>query len=275
MNANYSNTSMLDMIFERRNKSYGAYVLRRDYNKSLKQAILSILSVVTLFCFGNFIRENMHGKKIAKEGKIINVSLAEVNRAITPPAAPKPKPPVPQKVEALAIATDRNTEKKIVTNDKAPDDTIIANKDLANLESGVKSNPNGATGIGATDGKGTERIFEVAREVQPAPPTVLIIAEVMPEFPGGDKALMQFIARNVEYPQMERDNGIQGRVISSFTVNEDGSISDIQILRSPSNGFNREVNRVLKKMPAFKPGMQAGRPVKVRFNLPVAFTLRD
>jgi periplasmic protein TonB len=273
MNANYSNTSMLDMVFERRNKAYGAYVLRRDYNKSLQQAMLSILSVVTLFCFGNFIRENMHSKSKFIGEKTVVANTTDVGKVAPPPK--KIEPPVPPKHTAMAIATARDPEKRVVRDSQAPADSIPATRDIANVESGLKDNTTAAPGIGATDGDGKERVFEVARETQPAPPTVFAFVEVMPEFPGGDKALMSFIAHNVDYPQMERDNGIQGKVLTAFTVNEDGSISDIQIMRSPSIGFNKEVTRVLKKMPAFKPGMQAGRAVKVRFNLPVAFTLKD
>ena len=271
MNANYSNTSMLDMVFEHRNKAYGAYVLRRDYNKSLQQAILSILSVITLFCFGNFIRENMHAKAKTISDPFINLNTAQVGK-IAPPA-PKIKPPVPPKHSAIGIATAANAEKKVVANDKAPVDSIPTNKDLADLESGLKANPNGATGIGATDGDGKERVFEVAKETLPSPAQVFNIVEQMPEFPGGENALMSFIAHNVEYPSLERDISISGKVISQFTVNEDGTISDIQIVRSPSNGFSKEVCRVLKKLPNFKPGIQGGRAVKVRLTLPVAFKL--
>ncbi len=275
MNAKYSNTSMLDMVFEHRNKAYGAYVLRRDYNKSLQQAILYILSVVTLFCFGNFIRENMKPKQkyTALAGTVVTTS--DVQHKITPPAPkpiPQPKPPVQHPID---VATADNREKAVVKDDKAPADSIPATKDLANLESGLKANPNGTTGLGATDGDGKDHVVEAAKQVEPSNKPLPTFVEVMPEFPGGEKALLAFLAHNVEYPQMEKDNGIQGRVLTQFTVNEDGSISDVQFLRSPSNGFNKEVGRVLKRMPAFKPGMQSGRAVKVRFTLPVAFTLKD
>ena len=274
MNAKYSNTSMLDMVFEHRNKAYGAYVLRRDYNKSLQQAILYILSVVTLFCFGNFIRENMKPKQkyTALAGTVVTTSDVQHKITAPKPLPPAPKPPVQH---AMGVATADNREKAVVKDDKAPDDSIPATKDIANLESGLKANPTGTNGLGATDGDGKDHVLEVAQQALPPVNVVHDFVEHMPEFPGGDKALLAFMARNVEYPEMEKETGIQGKVLTQFTVNEDGSISDIQILRSPSNGFNKEVSRVLKKMPAFKPGMQGGRAVKVRFTLPVAFTLRD
>ena len=275
MNANYSNASMLDMVFEHRNKAYGAYVLRRDSNKTVKQAMLSILSVVTLFCLGNFIRENMHSGKKNDYNPNHIFTASEVGPITKPVEKIKPpvQPPKPPKT-AAAIPTIRNTESRVVAQSQMHEDSIPATKDLANVESGVTTNTTASPGMGATDGKGTEKVFEAAREVMPAPPAVYIYVEHMPEFPGGEKALLEFIARNTEYPQMERDNDIAGKVITQFTVNEDGTISDIQILRSPSGGFNKEAVRVLKMLPTFKPGIQQGRAVKVRFNVPFVFKLK-
>ena len=274
MNANYSNTSMLDMVFEHRNKAYGAYVLRSEANKTVRQAMLSILSVLTIFCLGNFIREHMHPNK--KDPGFENTDLSTTDFGKVTPPAPKAKPQVqPPKPPqaAAAIPTVRNTETHVVAESHVHEDSIPATRDLDNIESGVHTNLTATATIGATDGTGNEQVFEVAKEVEPvAPPAVLNWSEVMPEFPGGDKALAKFLAQHTEYPAMEHDNGIGGKVITQFTVNEDGTITDIKVLRSPSSGFNREVTRVIKTMPAFKPGMQQGKPVKVRFTLPFVFT---
>lgn len=274
MNTNYSNASMLDMVFEHRNKAYGAYVLRRDANKTTKQAMLYILSVVTVFCLGNFIRENIKASK--KTAYVPNhvFNATDVGK-ITPPAQ-KVKPhiePPKHPQTAKAIPTIANTEKKVVADNKAPLDSIPTNKDLANLEPGIKTNTTASPGMGATDGNGQDAVFEVAKQAQPPTPNVFVFVEQMPEFPGGDKALMEFLAQNIDYPRMEKENDIAGKVISQFTVNEDGTVSDIQILRSTSGGFNKEATRVIKMLPRFKPGMQQGRAVKVRFNMPIIFKL--
>ncbi len=272
MSANYSNQSMLDMVFEHRNKAYGAYVLRNDYNKSLKQAMLSVLFFVTLLCVGNYVRELLHSKKIADadQHSVFNAQQIEKRHTIIPP-----KPPAePKRAKPAPIATADNREKKVVNNPLLAD-TVPANKDIANLESGLKTNTTPTGTIGATDGTGREHVMEAAKETQPpAPPAVLNFAEVMPEYPGGEKALMDFLANNTQYPAMERDNDIGGTVVSQFTVNEDGTISDVKILRSPSNGFNHEVDRVIKLLPPFKPGMQQGHTVKVRYILPITFHLK-
>ena len=273
MNANYSNTSMLDMVFEHRNKACGAYVLRRDSSKTVKQAMLSILSVLTVFCLGNYIKEDMHAGKenIYKPNKdFTTTDIAKV----TPPVQkvkPPVQPPRPPQTTA-AVPTIRNTEHHVVAESHVREDSIPANRELENIESGVHTNTTAAAGMGITDGTGTEHGLEVAKPVEvQAPPAVRDWSEVMPQFPGGDQALAKFLAQNTEYPEMEHQNDIGGKVITQFTVNEDGTISDIKVLRSPSPGFNREVTRVIKSMPAFKPGMQQGRAVKVRFTLPFVF----
>jgi len=273
MSANYSNVSMLDMVFEHRNKAYGAYVLRRDYNKSLQTAIASILSLITLLCLGNFIRENMRHNNKQENTNTGVVTTTDLHKKVEKEIVkPKPKPEA-AKLKPQSVAAAANVEKKVVEDSKAPADTIIPNKDLADLESGLKTNLNApVTGLGVTDGNGKDQVFEVAKQAEPSP-TVYTFVENMPQFPGGDEALRRYMSRTVEYPQMERDNGIGGKVLAQFTVNEDGTVSDIQILRSPSNGFNREVIRVIKTLPLFKPGMQQGKAVKVRFVLPVMFNL--
>ncbi|MFK8101822.1 MAG: energy transducer TonB [Saprospiraceae bacterium] len=118
-------------------------------------------------------------------------------------------------------------------------------------------------------------------------PEIFSVVEEMPRFPGcesedmtkqekrkcAEKALLQFIGKNVRYPEMARDNQVEGTVVMSFVVNEDGSISDIKIARDIGAGCGRETTRVIKKMPKWIPGKQIGRPVKVHFNLPVKFKL--
>lgn len=274
MSANYSTTSMLDIIFEHRNKSYGAYVLRRDANKTVKTALTSILSVVTLLCFGNYVRENMHGKQPHTKDILVISNVSDI-AAMQHQEIVKPKPPVPQPPKQTTppapVQTIKNVEFKAVANNHIAD-TITPTRLLDNVESGLHTNTTATATIGATDGTGTAAVYEVAKETQPKS-DVMNVCEKMPEFPGGEGALLKFIARNTQYPDMEKDNGITGKVITQFTVNEDGSISDIKILRSNSDGFNREVTRVINKLPRFKPGMQQNKPVRVRYILPFTFNL--
>jgi len=98
--------------------------------------------------------------------------------------------------------------------------------------------------------------------------------EVPPHFPGDEAALLHFLNKNIQYPQMERDNGIDGKVLTSFVINEDGSISNIKVVKPVSPGLDAEAVRVIKLLPKFSPGMEHGKPVKTYFTLPTVFKLQ-
>lgn len=141
--------------------------------------------------------------------------------------------------------------------------------------------PDGTTGIATLqDKKGTQKTKEVA----PPPPTatksatvndsiVFQVVEEMPDFPGGQQALMQYLAKNVRYPTVAQENGKQGRVIVSFIVRKDGSITDIKTERGVDPYLDKEAERVISTMPKWKPGKQRGQNVNVQFTVPVTFRL--
>ncbi len=105
--------------------------------------------------------------------------------------------------------------------------------------------------------------------------TVFMVVETMPEFPGGQKALFEFLSKNVKYPVIAQENGIQGRVICQFVVNRDGSIVDVEVVRSGGDAsLDKEAVRVIKSMPKWKPGKQRGKAVRVKYTVPVNFRLQ-
>ena len=103
---------------------------------------------------------------------------------------------------------------------------------------------------------------------------VLEKAEVMPEYPGGDQAMMQFVAENVKYPQDAIDKEISGRVLVSFVVEKDGSIGDVKVVKGIGGGCDEEAVRVVNTMPKWKPGMDKGKPVRVSYMMPITFKLQ-
>lgn len=105
-------------------------------------------------------------------------------------------------------------------------------------------------------------------------PQVFVVVEKMPEFPGGESALLAYLQANIKYPQYAREAGIQGIVYISFVVNEKGEVQDVTVLKGIGGGCDEEAVRVIKSLPKFKPGEQRGKPVKVRMNIPVRFTLK-
>jgi protein TonB len=104
---------------------------------------------------------------------------------------------------------------------------------------------------------------------------IFVVVEEQPEFPGGQAALMKFLSDNIRYPVIAQENGIQGRVICSFVVEKDGSITDVQVVRGVDPSLDKEAVRVIQSMPKWKPGKQRGKPVRVRFTLPIVFRLQQ
>ena len=113
------------------------------------------------------------------------------------------------------------------------------------------------------------------RIVEKSNDTIYDIVDQMPQFPGGEKAMMEFIGKNVKYPQRAKDEGIQGRVFIQFVVEKDGSIGEVKLLRSIGGGCDEEGIRVVKSMPKWTPGQQAGKAVRVHYTLPIFFKLDD
>lgn len=139
------------------------------------------------------------------------------------------------------------------------------------LLAGCNANPQ-QTETAAPDESGT-----TAETAAPAPmPTdsVYEVAEVMPEFPGGTQALFEFISKNLEYPQNAIDGQIEGRVIVQFVVDKAGKVDNIQVVRSIDKMLDQAAIDVVRALPAWKPGMQNGKPVNVRYTLPIAFKLQ-
>lgn len=103
---------------------------------------------------------------------------------------------------------------------------------------------------------------------------VLEKAEVMPQFPGGDQAMMKFVSENVQYPEEAKEKEISGRVMVGFIVEKDGSISDVKIVKGIGGGCDEEAVRVVKAMPKWKPGKEKGKPVRVSYMMPFTFKLQ-
>ncbi len=162
----------------------------------------------------------------------------------------KPTPPPPQAPSAEEVL-------KIVENDANIEETEVAtSEDKGEAVQVVSTGP-------------AVVVEEVVEEEQ-----IFQVVEEMPSFPGGDAECMRFLNKNIKYPTIAQENGIQGRVILQFVVNKDGSIVDVVVARSVDPYLDKEAVRVVNMMPKWKPGKQRGKPVRVKFTLPVTFRLQ-
>ena len=168
------------------------------------------------------------------------------------PITEQPEQVTPPPPEAPAIAETLT----IVEDDADVEETAIVSSEELNQAVEIKYVP------------------VAVEEEEPEEQTIFEVVENMPDFPGGQAALMQYLAKNIKYPTIAQENGTQGRVIVQFVVNKDGSIVDAKVVRSVDPYLDKEALRVINTMPKWKPGMQRGKPVRVKFTVPVMFRLQ-
>lgn len=250
-----------DLVFENRNQEYGAYDLRSAYAGrvvlSFAAALLAIAMVMAYPSVVKFFQREKPAKAVAKAIKYTDLAAPPPIDKNTPPP-PKVDIPPPVK-EAIKFLPPKVTEKEV-------DEEIPTVDEFKKTEVAAET----------TEGTG-EIIFdepvEEAVDDGEDPDKVYLIVEQQPEFPGGMGALMKFIAQKMKYPPQARRMGIDGQVYVSFVVDADGKITDAQVIKGIGGGCDQEAVRVIESMPPWKPGKQGGRPVKVRFVLPVKFVL--
>ena len=114
----------------------------------------------------------------------------------------------------------------------------------------------------------------VVEEEEESAQQIFTVVETMPEFPGGQGELLKYLAKSIKYPVIAQENGIQGRVTCSFVVNRDGSIVDAEVIRGVDPSLDKEALRVINSMPKWSPGKQRGKPVRVKYTVPVTFRLQ-
>lgn len=252
------------LVFEHKHKDYGAYVIRRTYNRTMFMAL--IISSAS-FLFAISIPAILQWINSQSEEKVLAVDITPTDLTAPPPideTEPPPPPPPPPPVMETVKFTPPVVEDEKVDEDPPPVQTEETPQISTETQAGT-----GDQDIIIPENTGTG-------VVEPVVEQIFTIVEQQPEFPGGYEAMMKFIQKNVNYPQVEKEAGISGTCYVNFVVEKDGSITDVKVLRGVSGGpgCDKEAVRVVKSMPGWKPGKQNGSAVRVYFNLPIKFTLR-
>lgn len=253
-------SDVLDILFENRNKAYGAYALRKNYNRRLMQALGGTGLFVLLFIALQSMKpkNNISGPIF---GDTVEVSLVDPPRDRVKPVEPaRPKQPV--------RSTVNDNIPVIKPDSKVPETKIPTQEDITNGNPGTKT----VDGPGSIDpGPAAPGPAGVA-PAEPKPEqfdevTVRVHPDVMPAFTGD---IVKYMLRNLRQPD-DLEDGQKIVVKVKFVVTKEGEISDVEVIQSGRPDLDNEVMRVVKKMPRWKPGMQGGRNVPVYFNLPVTF----
>lgn len=271
----------VEMVFAGKNKEYGAYQLRKGTSGRNIKALLILVIAAALV--GGFLAWKVIEQKQAEEQQAYMEAMELAKLQQQAKKEEKKKEPVKPKVEMKKeIPVARETQKFT-----AP---VIKKDELVKEENQVKQMDklDDKVAVGTENKEGVkDRTVEAVRNdiavaAPPPPPApkpevatkVFDVVEEMPSFPGGNGALMSYLASNIEYPVVAQENGVQGRVIVSFVVERDGSISDVRVARSVDPSLDREAQRVVKSMPRWKPGKQNGSAVRVKYTVPVVFRLQ-
>ncbi|HEX9956131.1 MAG TPA: TonB family protein [Fibrella sp.] len=263
-----------DIVFADRNKAYGAYALRKGYPAVVTRALIIGSAITALALFAPTLLDILTPEQ--KEEAMVEVDLMKLPPPPIDPNEPPPPPPPP--VELPKVNTVKFLPPEVKPDEEVPEETpppaVEELKEAVAAEKTQEGDPNAEEVIAAPEeAVGPSKAEVVVEAPAPKEDEIFTVVEQNPEFQGGQAAMYAWLGKNIKYPAAASRANISGKVFVSFTVNTDGSITDAQVLKGLGFGTDEEAVRVVKSMPKWKPGKQSGRPVRVKYNLPISFQL--
>jgi protein TonB len=266
---------VLDIIFEGRNKDYGAYELRKTYNRRMITSLAIVAAILLLLFLGYFVSKMLEDKEDTKTVQVQDVQLEEIKqeeKKEEPPPPPPPKPPDPPKVEMAKFTPPKIVKDEEVKEDEKPpeveklEETKIGTMNQeGQKDEGIVAPPveDGGKGVVEAPKKDDEDWDKTFTKV-----------EIESEYPGGAAAWQRYLNRNLRYPQEAIDNEVQGAVVVQFIVDKEGNVSDVEAISGPQE-LRAEAVRVIKKSGKWTPAVQNGRQVKSYKKQPIVFRLES
>jgi protein TonB len=264
---NILTSSHLDILFDKRDKEYGAYQLRKSYPQRFYTSLAVMLSLVVAFAAFSIMKP--------EDTRVSDFFIAvdSVKLVAIPVLPPKPlEPPAPAENRAIV----KNVVPVIVKDvevTEVPEIKEIENKVIGTISKDGDLVEDDIAGPPASTGSAAASVVESPKIEEKE--DVLLTADIMPEYPGGTEALRRFLSRNLRNPDEEQTAAETVRVIARFVVDKDGTITQVVFKENAGSKFEQEVMRVLKKMPKWKPGVFKGKAASVYFTLPVVFQTTD
>ena len=265
----------LEILFEGKNKRYGAYQLRDDSsNRHIKSLIVVIVLGLAAIFLPNII-ENM----ILSQNTVAQDEAFTQTEFNTTEDQKKPDQPqemdIPQETQVVLAKSIMLTEATVVEDEKIQENKLAqANDVLKDIDAVIATK---TVETGTTDGSGfnPDDYTQVVETTTPETEKVYIWVQVKPSFPGGEEARLKWLRENLEYPQQAVADEIQGLVQVGFVVEKDGSITNVKVVQSAHSTLDREAVRLVKAMPKWIPGKQNGNTVRAYFTQPIRFVLRN
>ena len=271
----------VDLVFAGKNQGYGAYKLRKGTSgRNIKALVILIIAAALV---GGFLAWKVIEQKNAEQQQAYMeaMQLAQLQQEAKKQEKKKQEQVKPKVEPKKEIPVARETQKfvaPVIKKDELVKETNQM-KQMDQLDAKI------AVGTETHEGAKDRTIEAVRNDIAVATPPpapkeevtqkVFDVVEVMPSFPGGQGALIQYLNSHVKYPVVAQENGMQGRVTISFVVERDGSITDVKVARSVDPSLDKEAARVVSSMPRWTPGKQNGSAVRVKFNVPVVFKLQQ
>jgi protein TonB len=266
---------VLDIIFEGRNKDYGAYELRKTYNKRLVTSLLIVAAICLLLFIGYFVSALLNNDKDAKNVVVQDVQLEEIKqeeKKEEPPPPPPPKPPEPPKVEMAKFTPPKIVKDEEVKEEEKPPEVEKLEETKIGTMNQEGQKDEGIVAPPVEDaGKG---VVEAPKKDDEDWDKTFTKVEIESEYPGGAAAWQRYLNRNLRYPQEAIDNEVQGAVVVQFIVDKEGNVSDVEAISGP-NELRAEAVRVIKKSGKWTPAVQNGRQVKSYKKQPIVFRLES
>lgn len=273
-----------DLIFEGKNKEFGAYQMRKDsegrHNKAMLivlAALAVVLTIVILIASGTISFESEEVADAGVEQAVVNFDeLPEEEEIEEPEVIDIPEPE--EQIKKEDVANEQQVTKiDIVEDDKFDDKKEV--KDMSEVQAneaqfGSKDVTEGTNDLNKEQVK-EKVIVEDVKAPEPKVEQIFTAVEQKPAFPGGEAALMKWLSSNIVYPVMAQEEGAQGRVVVQFVVEKDGRIGQVKVVRGRHPELDKEAVRVVKSLPKFIPGKNNGQTVRCWFTLPVNFKLQQ
>ena len=279
---NLSSREWCDLVFEGKNKDFGAYVIRTDspnrHNKAVLWTLIGAI-IFGLITFG-FVKANQYleEKRLAEMGEQVEVLIDMSQEAEDPEPVQEPlEQEKPEELPENVLNTIKVTELAIVEDNQVnkEDEIKTQEEQIESMHSaGSVDFDQGTDNKIVTQEAKDKIVVEPKVEPEAKPEVVFKSVEQMPQFPGGEAALMKYLASHINYPIMAAENNIQGRVVVQFVIDKTGRVGEVTLVRSVDKDLDNEAIRVCKSLPKFTPGRQNGQPVSVWYTLPVTFKLQ-
>ncbi|MBS1950965.1 MAG: Ferric siderophore transport system, periplasmic binding protein TonB [Cytophagales bacterium] len=253
-----------DIIFENRNKSYGAYFIRKVYSKNVLIACaLAFITISLALAYPKIAEFFKSEEEVVKKPKLSKVVSLEQPPPINPDQPPPPSVPPPPVKTIIKFLPPKVTDKEVVEEEKMP--TIEE----------IKKNETGSENVvGDAEVKFEEPVQEVVKNDDDAN-KVFLAVEQSAEPIGGMAAFYAWVGKNLRYPASARRMGLEGKVFLKFIIEPNGVISNVEVIRGFNAECDREAVRVLSMAPKWKPGKQSGRAVRQAYNLPIIYKIAD